>query len=187
MGFFQSDIGKVVLGGIVTISAQIFLSLFTWFKESRSAKNKKRKEAEFLAINLVIVLDDFVGECFNSINDPMLQDAQGYWHTTVKYPTISLPEGEYITLPSNLMFEIISIPKRLRDVIENLKILREESYPPDYPEYHAYRREYFSRVGLQALNQIHALNKHYQIPEIRNDDQYNPKEFFMHFINKAKG
>jgi len=38
MDFFQSDTGKVVLGGIVTISAQIFLSLFTWFKESRSEK-----------------------------------------------------------------------------------------------------------------------------------------------------
>lgn len=185
MNFFQSDIGKVVLGGIVTISAQIFLSLFTWFKESRAEKNKKTKEAEFLAINLVIVLDDFVGECFNSINDSMQQDERGLWGTTVKYPSITLPIGEYTSLPSGLMFEIISIPKRLRDILENLKLVGEESYPPDYFEYHKYRREHFSHIGLQALNQINALNKHYQIPDIRNDDQYDPKACFMHFINKA--
>lgn len=185
MNLFQSDAVKILIGGLLPIITQLIIFFCTWLKESRTAEKIKKKEAELLAINLVIVLDDFVGECFNSINDPMQQDAQGLWDTTVKYPSITLPTGEYTSLPSGLMFEIISIPKRLRDILESLKLVSEESYPPDYPEYHAYRREHFSRIGLQALNQIDALNKHYRIPDIRSDDQYNPKACFMHFINKA--
>jgi hypothetical protein len=113
--FFGSDVGKVALGGLIAFAGQLVASLLGWAKEARFAASRKHKDAEYLAMRLVLVFDDLTAACYNAVHDPLIEDVEGISSSTVKDPKLSLPtDGDYKALPPRLMFDIMSMPNRLR-------------------------------------------------------------------------
>ncbi|MGY3355905.1 hypothetical protein ACVWZK_002568 [Bradyrhizobium sp. GM0.4] len=85
--FWQSDVGRVALGGAIAVIGQLTATLVAWFKEARFAAAKNRRDAEYLGIRLVLVLDALVGACYNAVHDPLTEDEEGITENTVSDPT----------------------------------------------------------------------------------------------------
>lgn len=185
--FWKSDIGKVALGGAIALVGQLTATLVAWLKEARFAATKKRKDAEYLAMRLVLVLDTLVGACYSAVHDPLTQDRDGISENTVDDPTLTLPaDGDYKALPRSLMYELLSMPNKLDGIKEGLAATADFSFPPDYPEYYEYREEHWSRLGLKALDLIDALCRQYQIPLPERPEHYTPNESFREVIAKIQ-
>ncbi|MGM4928813.1 hypothetical protein [Tardiphaga sp. 619_E2_N8_5] len=177
--FFSTDVGKVALGGAIAVGGQLTVTLMAWTKEALFAADKRRKEAEYLAMRVVLTLDELVGGCYNAVCDPLREDEEGASHTTTPNPTLTLPaDGDYKALPRSVMYELLSMPNRLSGIKEGLSSVGEESFPPDYEEYFEYRRLNWSKFGLQALSLIDTLCREYKIPVPERPDYYTPSESF---------
>jgi hypothetical protein len=175
--FFATDVGKVALGGVIATTGSLILFALGWLKESRLSSKKKKIEAQHLGIRLVLVLDKLVADCYNAVNDPLFTDEQGYTHSAVPNPEFALPEGgDYRALPTQLMYDIMSMPNRLHAIKEGMDSVGEQSSPPDYEEYYQYRAENLSKLGLRAIGQIESLCKKYKIPPPEKPKYYAPKE-----------
>lgn len=185
--FWKSDVGKVALGGAIALVGQLTATLLAWLKEARFAATKKRKDAEYLAMRLVLVLDALVGACYNAVHDPLTQDSEGIFENTVPDPTLTLPvDGDYKALPRSLMYELLSMPNRLDGIKEGLAATADFSFPPDYSEYYEYREEHWSNLGLKALDLIDALCRQYKIPLPERPEHYTPRESFRAVVTKIQ-
>ena len=185
--FWKSDIGKVALGGAIAVVGQLTATLIAWLKEARFAAAKKRKDAEYLAMRLVLVLDSLVGACYNAVHDPLTEDSEGILENTVNDPTLTLPvDGDYKALPRSLMYELLSMPNKLGGIKEGLAATADISGPPDYQEYYEYREEHWSKFGLKALDLIDALCRQYKIPLPERPEHYTPGELFREVVSKIE-
>ncbi|AMA55722.1 hypothetical protein [Bradyrhizobium sp. CCGE-LA001] len=185
--FLKSDIGKVALGGAIAVAGQLTATLIGWLKEARLAATKKRKDAEYLAMRLVLVLDTLVGACYNAVHDPLTEDNQGILENTVLDPTLTLPlDGDYKALPRSLMYELLSMPNKLDGINEGLSATANISGPPDHQEYYEYREEHWSKLGLKALGLIDALCHQYKIPPPERPPHYTPRESFREVVAKIQ-
>jgi hypothetical protein len=185
--FLKSDVGKVALGGIIAVSGQLAVTLIAWLKEARFAARAKRKEAEYLAMRLVLLFDGLVSGCYNAVHDPLREDEEGVSESTAPNPTLKLPEeGDYKVLPRHLMYEILSMPNRIDGIEEGLASAWEFSFGPDYEEFFQYRREHFSELGLKALDVIDALCRLYRIPPPERPEYYAPRTSFQDEIASVK-
>jgi hypothetical protein len=153
----------------------------------RVAATKKRKDAEYLAMRLVLVLDALVGACYNAVHDPLTVDSEGITENTVADPTLTLPaDGDYKALPRKLMYELLSMPNKLDGIKEGLAATADFSGPPDYSEYYEYREERWSKLGLKALDLIDALCRQYKIPLPERPEHYTPRESFREVVIKIE-
>jgi hypothetical protein len=185
--FFASDVGKVALGGLIAFAGQLVASLLAWAKEARFAASKKRKEAEYLAMRLVLVFDDLTNDCYNVVHDPLREDEDGCSESTVPDPKLTLPsDGDYKALPRDLMYEIISMPNKLDSIKEGMSSAADFSGPPDFQEFFAYREEHWSKFGLKALDLIDALCRQYKIPPPERPDFYTPRKSFQEVLMKLE-
>jgi hypothetical protein len=178
--FFKSDVGKVALGGLIALGGQLAVPFIAWIKEAWFAAGKDRKEAEYLAMRLVLVFDALINDCYNAVHDPLIYDQEGCSESTVPDPTLSLPaDGDYKAFPRHLMYEVISMPNKLDSIKEGMAFAWQHSGPPDYDEFFEYRREHWSRLGLKALDLIDALCRQYKIPLPERPDFYTPRQSFQ--------
>ncbi|SRR6266702_1941463 len=180
LDFVKSDVGKVALGGLIALGGQLAVPFIAWIKEAWFAASKDRKEAEYLAMRLVLVFDELINDCYNAVHDPLIQDQEGCSESTVSDPTLTLPaDGDYKALQRHLMYEVISMPNKLDSIKEGMASAWEFSGPPDYDEFFEYRREHWSRLGLKALDLIDALCRQYKIPPPERPDFYTPRQSFQ--------
>lgn len=162
------------------MSGQLAVTLISWLKEHRFAASKKRKDAEYLAMRLVLAFDGLINGCYNAVHDPLREDQEGISESTVPDPTLTLPsDGDYKALSRHLMYEILSMPNRLEGIKEGLSSVAEDSDPPDFFEFFEYRREHWSRLGLRALDLIDALCHRYKIPPPTRPNFYTPRTSFQ--------
>ncbi|MGJ4906977.1 hypothetical protein [Bradyrhizobium sp. HKCCYLS2033] len=184
--FLKSDVGKVALGGAIAVIGQLAATLMAWLKEARFAASKRRKDAEYLAMRLVLVFDALVNACYNAVHDP-LDVIEGVTENTLPDPTLTFPmDGDYKSLPRGLMYEVLSMPNRLDSIKEGLAATADFSDPPYYAEYYAYRREHWSKLGLKALELIDALCRQYNIPPPERPEHYTPRESFFDVLKKVE-
>ncbi|SIN87891.1 hypothetical protein SAMN05443247_00408 [Bradyrhizobium erythrophlei] len=185
--FLKTDVGKVALGGAIAVSGQLAASLIAWGKEAWFAASKRQKEAEYLAMRLVLVFDELTTDCYNAVHDPLTEDREGISESTVADPTLSLPtDGDYKALPRRLMFRIMSMPSKLDGIKEGMASAWEFSGPPNFDEFFEYRREHWSKLGLEALDLIDALCREYKIPPPERPEYYAPRESFLDELVKIE-
>ena len=185
--FINTDVGKVVLGGSLVFAAQFVVSLVVWFKEWSFLDSKKKSEAAYLAMRLVLVFDELTASCYRVVHDPLGVDEGGFTESTVADPTLSLPtDGDYKAFPSELMFRIMWMPNRLQDIKAGLSAVGEDYSPPDFAEYFEYREENFAKLGLRAIELVDDLCRRYQIPQPDRPDHYSPKESLLEELVRIK-
>jgi hypothetical protein len=180
--FFKSDVGKVALGGLIAVGGQLAVTLVAWGKEVWFDKSKKRKDAEYLAMRLVLLFDELISGCHKAVHDPLAEDREGVSESTVPYPSFTLPEGDYKALPRRLMYEVVSMPNRVNDIHEGLACAWEFSGPPNFDEFFLYRQEHWSKLGLKALDLIDALCRRYEIPAPQRPKFYSPRTSFQDLL-----
>lgn len=175
--FFASDMGKVALGGLIAISGQLLVFLLGWAKESRVSRKKRTSDAQHLGIRIVLALEKLLVDCVRAVNDPTFTDNEGYTRSMVPNPDFTLPqEGDYRSLPTGLMYEIMSLPNKLDAIKEGMSAAYEYADPPEYESYYLYRDEHLSKLGLQVLPLIESLCDKYKIPMPERSDYYDPRQ-----------
>lgn len=169
------------------MSGQFLVSILGWVKEARFAGEKRRRDAEYLAIRLVLCFEDLVGASYNAVHDPLATDEKGCAVSTVSLPAlVLLSDADYRALPAQLMYEVLSMPNRLDGIKEGLSAVSEHTGPPDYDEYFEYRRKHLSALGLRALNLIDVLCSTYKIPPPERPEFYTPRESFQDELEKIE-
>lgn len=179
LSFLETDAGKVALGGVIAFSSQIVVFLLGWVKEHLKTRSEESKEARFLAIRVVIALDEVVTACYGVVTDPTEMTSMGETISTVNIPELKLPhDGDYRSFPAMLMYEVVSMPSRLAAIREGASSAWDYSSRPEHEEYFLYREVEISKFGLSALDQIDKLCAEYEIPVVAKAEHYNPRKIF---------
>ena len=169
----------VIIGAVLSTAKD-------WWFHNRSQK----KEIEFLAIQVVFLLDRFISWCIDVTRDDGLshgsRDKEGCKAPQVDHPTfnpMSL-DVNWKSLPSNLMYEILNFPlliQKSNDYID--AVMEYEAGPPDYEEFFNARAAEFAELGLKALSLAKTLRKRSRLPDPpENEEGWSRKEI----LTKAK-
>ena len=166
----------VFVGALLTLTKDW---LFEW--------RKQLKNAEFLSIHIVCMLDSYVSECVAVVHDDGLnlgRDSAGYMSPQVALPKFE-PQSvdvEWKSLPASLMYKILSFPNEAKE--SNAKIDAVYDFvatPPDYDEFFEERQSQYSILGLKAAELALELRKLGKIPENVSLD-WNPTAIFLEYM-----
>ncbi|MEW8347809.1 MAG: hypothetical protein AB2687_05820 [Candidatus Thiodiazotropha taylori] len=142
-----------------------------------------KKSAEYLAIRAVSVLDGFTEQCADVVGDDGLSHGQvgpdGCRVVQISTPSFSVEEldVDWKSIPSNLMYEILSLPNRVSAADQKISSVWEYvAGPPDYEELFEERQIQYGELGLKAASLSDELRRLYRIPA-RDYRDWSPVEF----------
>ena len=151
----------IFLGAILTIGRELY-----------AEKRSRKKDAEYLAIRLICILDTFMERCASVVGDNGLYhgqtDEQGYSRIQEPAPDldIKINDVNWKALPSELMYEILSFPNLISDADRLIGSTFElAACPPDYSEGFEERQNQYSLLGLKASTLSSKLRSKYKIPK----------------------
>jgi hypothetical protein len=154
----------VILGGILTlIGAGI-----SPFKDMLRHEHQRKKDAAFLAVRVVCILNEFVNKCVEVIYDDGTKYGRGSFHgnNSEEYftPLVSAPKTieypadlDWKSIDTDLMYRILSLPTQVKYVDDVVKQAHEISGPPDFDEVFEARYKGYSDLGLEAIYLIERL------------------------------
>lgn len=153
------------LVGVLLGSASATLKEW-WF----SRRNDKR-DARYLAVQVVGQLDRYVFACSEVVTDDGFyrgqRDEQGYCRTQIAPPKFS-PESltvEWRSIPAELMYEILDLPYKAEVAGHNIDGASENANPPDFDDYFEERQLQYADLGLQAAAIATRLRAQAGLPE----------------------
>lgn len=175
------DMMNVILGGLIALAGQCLM----WFITTRTSQKERlrleRKAQQYLATRLIIILDEYVGDCYSTVHDPLGVNAEGYTKATVPDPQLTLPDGDYSILETQLMYTVLRLPSKNRNVVEALPYFYDDF--PDFDSLFRFRREKFSELGLLAATVVRTLCNTYSLPMPEREAFYRPEEEFQEYIS----
>jgi len=186
---------KDIIPAVFGLVGVIVGSFLTIAKESWFEKKKKQKESEYLSIQIVSMLDRFIGGCAEVVHDDGLYhgqpDKDGCSSIQVKDPEFK-PESinvEWKSLPANLMYEVLSLPGDIAECKGKINSTFEYvADPPDYEEGFEERQYQYAVLGLKSIALSFKLRKFSGIPS-KDYGEWNPEKNFrdkQHQINETR-
>lgn len=156
-------------------------------------KANNRKNSEYLAIKLIPILDEFVEICVAVVRDDGLIDGHYYASDGNRYAQVSAPkfliddlDVDWKTIPTDLMYEILGFPNKIRFANKEIEEIWEFfSSPPDFEEVFEARKIKYSELGLRAIIISNKLRELYLIPS----GELNAKDtirYFSESINRVQ-
>lgn len=139
-------------------------------KDVLVARFSRRKNAEFLAIRIVVSMDLFVEGCTQVVGDDGLfhgqpaEDGCSYIQHSVPEFKIHTMDGDWKALPTKLMYGILSFPNLVNSADHLISGRFDNDAPPDYSEGFEERQFQYAVLGLKASAFADELRKTYKIP-----------------------
>lgn len=155
----------VIVGALMTAAKDIWV-------ERRS----RRKNAEYLAIRVVSMLDRFVEGCTGVAGDDGLSYGQpneeGEREIQVSAPDFEVQslDVDWKSIPAELMYEILSFPDLVSAATHRVSGAFEFADPPDYEEGFEERQYQYALLGLKASQIAIKLRRKYRLPEHEHRD-----------------
>jgi len=177
----------VAVGGFIAIAKDLFASLF-----------KQRKNAEYLAIQIVCILDEFVDKCYEIVLDDGTcqgQPAGRHYYDKDHYdefymPQVDMPKSiefptdvDWKSIDHKIMYRILMLPSSIRSTNQTIYSSSEYSFDPDNEPVFEARQDGYSKLGQEAANIAIELRKTYNLPK-REIEFYNPQIKFEETITK---
>ncbi|MBF0416666.1 MAG: hypothetical protein HQL86_00245 [Magnetococcales bacterium] len=158
--------------GIFTIIGILIGSGITWLKELYLHKRSQDRDAHYLAVRVICVLDQFASDCCavacdDGIWDPHENpDPQGRLFEKVKEPeSILLPDDvNWKSIDNIILYKILNLPFKLKSV---KKLLNEQSEYAIYDDGNLWfqTRQYeYACLGLDVIETTEKLKSRYKIP-----------------------
>ncbi len=167
---------KAVFGLVGVALGVILTMLKEWWLQSR----KNKKEAEYLAIQIISILDRYVASCSAVVGDDGTHhgqpDSNGYCKEQIPTPTFepNLLKAEWKCLPANLMYEILMFPNKIEVANQYISATFEYSAsPPEYTEGFEERQWQYANLGIEAEILASKLRKHVGLPA-RKVSEWDP-------------
>ena len=153
-------------------------TVLPWFRDARANK----RQARYLAIRIVCVLDEFLGQCTNVVADDGLafgqRSADGCLEPQVSQPNgLPLPSDvDWRSIDHGLMYRILALPSRIERDNRCISFSAEHSFPPDYNEFFEERRYRYALIGLEVATLAQTLRSTYGIPA-QEIDEWRPVDY----------
>ena len=148
----------------------------SWLQSYWSDKRDRNKNARYLAIRIVCILDKYIEDCASVIKDDGLsygqRTSEGYLKPQVKAPGRPVyPEDiDWKSIDHELMFQILSFPSEVEQGDRIINATWEITGPPDFEEWFIERKFHYSQFGLIAYKLSNDLSIKYGIKKkIYND------------------
>lgn len=158
----------VLLGAVLTVAKE------WWFQ-----RRKDRKDADYLAIQVVSQLERYVRGCAAVVGDDGLvegrPDENGYSRVQVTAPKFEpeLLKVEWRSLPTTLLYEVLDLPRKEESASECVDHAFEYATPPDFDEGFEERQFRYANLGIAASHLATRLREHAKLPQ-RGDDERKP-------------
>ena len=166
---FFSLIG-VVVGALLTLVRDI------WADRRTLGRN-----ARYLAIRVVCILDKYVEHCAEVVLDDGLsrgqRDSDGCLRAQVSPPDSPVfpQDVDWKSINPELMYQILSLPNEADAAARRVDAAWEISDPPDFEELFEERQYQYGKLGLTAFALTEEIRKKYRIPT-PNLGEWNPVE-----------
>jgi len=171
--------GSAVIGFIgVLVGAFV-----TAFKEWLFKRRDQRRNAEYLAIRVCSMLDRFVDECVEVVDDDGTYRGETEPDGTVS-PKAELAdigfddlEVDWQALPAALSYRVLNFPNDVQRAKKAIEVAGEHASPPDYDEAFEARQTQYAKLGLRAAGLSDALRTFAGLPA-REELEWDPLDAF---------
>ncbi|HXP39461.1 MAG TPA: hypothetical protein VN833_04295 [Candidatus Acidoferrales bacterium] len=128
----------------------------------------RSRDARYLAIRIVCILDRYVEDCASTAIDSGEEDAEGVNRARVSAP---LPPAypsdvNWKSIDRSMMYKLLALPASADRAANYVAAVSENVSGPDESEWFEARSHQYSLLGLQAHKLTETLRKEYEIPEI---------------------
>lgn len=169
---------SAIFGLIGVLLGSLLAGAKEWWFQRRSNK----RDAAFLAVQVVGLLDRYVLSCVSVVEDDGLSfgepDERGY-RTAQATPTHFAPDSlkvEWRAIPVDLMYDILDLPYKAVVAEEMISAASANADPPDYEDFFEERQLQFAVLGLFAAELGSRLRVYAGLPE-RSIAAWDPVEF----------
>ncbi len=171
---------KAWFGLIGVIIGVVSVGLKEWIVSYIS----KKKRADYLAIQIVTLLDPFIERCANVVQDDGYSQGNYQDEIQVKSPDFDPQslEVDWKSIPSNLMYEILSFPNEIKRADNEVGSVFEYS---DMRDTLTERQYQYALLGVKASKIASKLRKNSNIAE-RDFDNWNPVNFMEKFLKQIE-
>lgn len=186
--FVSTDLGKILGGAVIALLGIAFTQFLSWWKDRAADAKKRERSARYLALRLVLQLDDFSGLCFGAAmnNEPEINPSDPMdFRFRTETPTLNLPENaDWQMLEPKLADDVLWLENNLRNVRSAHSSL--DVTPDDYDDLFEHRALDYSKLGLSTLEIIEKLCKRYDIKRPERPTYYKPEEGFRSKLAKME-
>ncbi len=187
----------LILGGFVEKAlyglSGIFIGfILSSFKEWWILKFKRKKEAEFLSVHVSFLLERFIEECAEIVEDDGLYHGQynqeGCRQAHAKEPSLNLKslDVDWKSLPSGLMYRILDLPNEIYKANKRISSVEEHvASPPDYEEIFEERQYAYAKLGLLAIKYVDELRDLGSLRK-RGRNKHNPEKTLIDKRNEIE-
>lgn len=158
-----------MIEAIVGLVGVIIGAGITWLQTYLIRKRDEAKNARYLAIRCVCILDKFVEDCMDVIKDDGLsfgeRNSEGCLEPQViaPGPPIFPNDVDWRSIDQEIMYKLISFPTEVEAgdrMIAHTKIF---AYPPNFEDWFLERKYYYCTFGIHAYNLSNELTNKYGI------------------------
>ncbi|UVC15291.1 hypothetical protein [Mesorhizobium onobrychidis] len=145
----------------VTLAVTYFTHRLAVQKEAEIKQTDLDRDARYLATRVVCMLDPFVLQCVEVVNDEG-EYVEDELTPQVDTPSISFPDDlDWKTIDAALMYRILTLPNEIAAADSTISAYAEHSGPPNWEEVWEERKFQYGRVGLYALDLAADLRRRY--------------------------
>ena len=171
--------------GLIGVLIGSGISLFQNYWTNKRIENKN---AKYLAIRIVCILNKYVEDCTDVINDNGLSTPEGYLQPNVKTPLPpNFPDDvDWKSIDHELMYKILSFPSEIIAGNKTIDFSMDIATPPNFEEWFIERRFHYSQFGLKAHKLSEELSMNYNIKKKRYNDWNPVDDLKRELINVTK-
>lgn len=186
-GIAADEFGRTLLtlsGALIGVGLGAFLGTF---KDVFIESGKRKRLAWLTAVRLTVILDKYVDDCSENVQDGGDYDQQGERQTRVRQPDLDYPDDlGWTSLHRELMYAAFRLKVEHDSADKALEFVGSEiAFPPDYDEYWDEKKVLFSNQGLAALELIRSLKDHYGVPTADRRG-YEPRDTFDRMLTERE-
>lgn len=151
----------------------------SWFQIYWTNRQTEIKNAKYLAIRVVCILDKFMEDCAEVVKDDGLsfgqRNGEGCLEPKVQTPGAPMyPEDlDWRSIDHDLMYKLLSLPSEVVAADRMIKFTENIADPPDFEDWFNERKFYYSQFGLEAFRLSEELSNGYSIKKKTYND-WNP-------------
>lgn len=159
--------------GIFGLVGVLVGALITWIESYYSNRRTEKKNAKYLAIRVVCILDKFMEDCADVVKDDGLQFGQrtpdGFLHPQISVPNIPVfpDDVDWRSIDHELMYKILSFPSDIAAGNKLIDFTKNISGPPDCEDWFDERKYHYASFGLTANRLAGELCSKYAIQKKR--------------------
>lgn len=151
-------------------------SSISWFQSYLTNKRAANKNARYLAIRVVCILDKYLEDCTDVVKDDGLsygllnKDGERQAQVKALGAPIFPDDVDWKSIDHELMYKILSLPAEVESAGRLIDATLNFSGPPDYEEWFDERKFHYSGFGLTAYHLSNELCTKYKIQKRTYND-----------------